>query len=162
MANVVKITLQVRDARPILWQAARDAAYYGSLTDYITLRTWNAPGARKPIADLKVDWRRKFLAAKRVVNSFGVDYFAVSEEDTVNPKGHVPYVGGRVKKLRLGSLGTIGMREGARPDPKKAEPQYKGAHHLQACDAAADKTVEFWLSTMNDQTGEESNHACAS
>ncbi len=153
MAKLVTISLEARDARPILDRAAYEAARYGSLVDYITLQTWNAPGSGS-IADLKVEWRRKFLAAKRVVESFGVEYVAVSEEDTVNPRGHVPYIGG--KRERLAGFDFV---TGAKPDPnpKNHKPQYRGAHHLEACKKAAEQTVALWAAELNKEEKESTD-----
>lgn len=89
MNTKVSLTLLADDAAPILYNAAEMAARYGALCDYITIRTYDSPGRNGPsLADSKKEWLAKFLSAKRIVESFGVEYEPTSEGETMTV--HIP------------------------------------------------------------------------
>lgn len=137
MTSKVTLTLQADDAEPILRQAAREAAKYGALCDYITRRTYNPPS--NPTPETVKCWRDLFLAAKRKVEAFGVEYESTSEEETLTL--HHPYVGG--KRVPLGNTGFHQI-VGSKPDYKHPVPCYRGEVHSNACNAAADRVVRAW------------------
>src|ERR1035437_9101297 len=101
MANKVTLTLLADDAEPFLLQAAEEAAKFGAWCDYITAKTYNAPNwGNMELADRKKEWREKFLRAKRIVESFGVDYEQTTEAETLTV--NYDYVGGKTKVVKLG------------------------------------------------------------
>ena len=147
MPNPITITLRAEDAEPFLREEARKAAFYGALGDYITKRTWDTPGGRS-LADDRQCWQREFLRAKRIVESFGVEYEPTSEEETMtvqfpmkNEKRTPVVVAGLIKYTRV---------EGGEPDYKKPEPRYRRGVHAEACIQAADRVVRRWRATLVD------------
>jgi hypothetical protein len=138
------ITLELRpaDAEPILRDAARDAAMFGALGDYMTKRTMSAPiGFGEPLADARARWAERFLRGKRIVEAFGVDYEPTSEAETLTV--HWPD-----KNEKREPVNVAGMRftrvSGGVPDPKNAIPQYRREIHAEACRQAADRVVRRW------------------
>lgn len=149
MAKTVTLTLQIPDARPILHHAAYDAAYFSALVDYVTTKTANRPGGfANSLADAKVEWNRKFLRARRVVNSFGMDYERIPEEEVINPKGYVPYEGGTRKLEKVGGVSFVRV-EGSKPNYKKAGPMFRGEAFRAACKVSAERVVTLWLKELN-------------
>lgn len=121
-AGTITLELRAEDAEPILRQAAIDAAKFGAYLDFITIRTWNAPGLGGP--NFKFDralWREIFLRAKRTVESFGVDYEQTSEPETISRYDGEPYNGAPVLISDV---------------------------HSCACRAAADRVVRRWKESL--------------
>lgn len=138
----MNVTLELRadDAEPILRKAAYEAAKFGAWCDYITARTYNPPGSP---AQRKKEWLANFLRAKRIVETFGVEYEPTSEQETLTVGYR--YVGGRAENI----VGFTVIR-GSKPDYSNPVPQYRGEVHSQACHAAADRVVRAWRRTLGD------------
>lgn len=135
MKNVT-VTLRSDDAEPILFKAAFDAAKFGSYCDYITRRTGNTPSGDPET------WKKNFLAAKRTVEAFGIEYEQVSEQETITIAFN--YVGGKRKVVNMPGIGPVGWRTGSEPDYKNPYPNFYSMVHGHACEAAARRTVRSW------------------
>lgn len=138
------ITLRLRpeDAEPILEQAARDAAYYGGWLDHVTRRTWNSPkGMSGTFEQAQMRWRKKYLAAKRIVEAFGVEIETTSEEETLTVI--FSQVGGKKKLLRIAGM-AFNEVTGSRPDYSDPRPYYRWAVHSEAAWQAASRVVRKW------------------
>ena len=80
----ITVTLRATDIEPFLRKAAKDAALFSAWCDYITTQTHNPPSwAFMSVADAKKEWLARFLQAKRIVESFGIEYEPTSEEETL-------------------------------------------------------------------------------
>lgn len=138
----MNVTLELRtdDAEPLLRQAAEDAAKYGALCDYITKRTGNCPqrGFSETLDDARKRWQAIFLRAKRIVESFGIEYEPTSEEETLTVD--FPHEGGTRKVIG----GLFAMTTGSKQNFKKPFPSYRREVHSEACRAAAGRTVRKW------------------
>lgn len=140
----ITITLDASDLEPILRKAAHEAALYGGWVDHVTRRTYNPP------QDLKwqPEWKQKYLRAKRIVEAFGVEHEATSEQETLTV--HYPHVGG--KKINRGFFVEI---VGSAPDYKNPIPEYWRGVHANACEAAADRVVRRWRESINGSAHEQ-------
>lgn len=142
MAKTITLELRPEDAEPILRQAADDAAKFGAWVDYIDRRTYDSPKGRgETLEEAKKRWRGKFLAAKRIVEAFGVDYEPTSEEEALGVYFH--YVGGSRKLKKIGGI-AFNVVTGSRPDFSNPHPQYRKEIHAEACRQAADRVVRRW------------------
>lgn len=143
--KTITIDLRPEDAEPILRQAAKDAARYGGMIDYITRKTGGVPGRewrpRDNFDDLRKEWQQTYLRAKRTVEAFGVEIEATSEPETMTIT--FPFVGGKRKLNKLGDLAFYTV-EGSKPDYKNPTPHYYRDVHVEACIAAADRVVRRW------------------
>lgn len=141
------ITLDIRteDAEPILRQYAELAARYGALVDHMTKRTVGRPSSSLPLDECKAEWQEKFLRAKRIVESFGVDYEMTTAEETLTT-----YIPDKVLKSHLVKVAGVTFRhvDKSIPDPKNAMPQYRSGVHAEACKAAADRVVRRWRAAL--------------
>jgi hypothetical protein len=145
----VILSLRGEDAKPILEQAARDAAYYGGWLDHITRRTWNSPqGMSETFEEARARWQKKFLAAKRIVEAFGVEIESTSEEETLTVE--FPHVGGKKKLVKIGGI-AFNEVTGSKPDYKDPRPRYRGAVHLEAAWAAASRVVRAWERLLSER-----------
>lgn len=142
---MVSISLAPADAEVILQQYAETAARYGSLGDYITRKTVDAPGSiylsAKHYDEAKREWHEKFLRAKRIVEAFGVECQYPTEAETLGV-----YIPSKVLKSHLVKVAgmTFEHVDKSAPDPKNSRPRYKGRVHAEACRAAADRVVANW------------------
>ena len=146
MTDKVTLTLQVDDAEPILRSAAYDAAKYSALLDYITRKTYDAPD--RPTPDVRELWTKRYLAAKRKVEAFGVDYEPTSEEETLTV--HYPYVGGKTKRRVVGGL-VFNEIVGSKQDFDHPQPAYRREGHSMACIAAAARVVRKWQASLTSE-----------
>lgn len=139
--KTVTLDLRIEDAEPILRTYAEIAAKYGALCDHITPRTVERPSHSIPLADCKKDWNDKFLRAKRIVESFGIEYEMTSEAETLTT-----YIPDKVLKSHLVKIAGMTFRhiDKSKPDPKNARPQYRSGVHAEACRQAADRAVRKW------------------
>ena len=136
MAQTIALELRPDDAEPILRQAAYDAAKNGALCDYMTERTHDAPiWGRLTVRECRKEWQARFLRAKRIVESFGIDYEPTSEAETLTI--WFDYVGGRKERTPAGF--TI-IRD-SKPDYDHPRPAYRREIHSEACKAAAERVV---------------------
>jgi hypothetical protein len=122
MTKTITLTLRVEDAEPILAEAAYEAAKFGSLLDYVPRKCWNSPrrsGVRVTHEQQNEDWRARFLRAKRIVESFGLEYEQPSEAETID--------------MLYDEC-----------DEKKLVPRYRGEVHREAAKAAAGRVVRRW------------------
>lgn len=145
MKNIT-LTIRADDAEPILLKAAEDAAKYGAWCDHITIRTYNAPRWRgMKLADAKKEWMAKFLQAKRIVESFGIEYEQTSEPETLTI-----YIPTKVLKSHIVEIAGLRMRhvDKSVPDPKNAVPEYRSDVHAEACRQAAKRAVRKWKETL--------------
>lgn len=82
----VTITLDRRDAERILLEAATEAAKWGGYLDHVTrktiLRAFGTYDTHRPL------WRERFVAAKRVVEAFGVEVEPISEAEMIGRHEH--------------------------------------------------------------------------
>lgn len=142
MAKTITLELRMEDAEPILREAAYEAAKYGAWCDYITPRTYNPPVRVTPEA--RAGWATRFLRAKRIVESFGVEYEPTSESETLTV--HIP---DKVLKSHLVKIAGMTFRhvDESVSDPKRAMPEHRREVHSQACHAAADRVVRAWKTT---------------
>jgi len=136
------ITLELRteDAEPILREAAELAARYGAWLDYVTPRTWNfSLGVND---EVRKRWHEKFTRAKRIVEAFGIDHEATSEEETLT----VSYpMKNEKRERRIGVAGLAYVSvSGGEPDYKKPRPSYRRGVHDEACRQAAERVVRRW------------------
>lgn len=143
------ISLEMRpdDAEPILRENAELAARYGAFCDYITSeRVANRPNST-PIAEARKDWLTRFLRAKRIVESFGVDYEMTTEGETLTV-----YAPTKVLKSRLVTIAGLTFRhvEKSEPDlnPKNWSPEYRRDVHAEACRQAAKRVVRKWRESL--------------
>lgn len=144
--NNVALTLRADDAEPFLRKAAEDAAKFGAWCDYITKKTGGNPkSTSESTDDAKKRWLQKFLAAKRIVEAFGVEYEQTSEEETMTINYN--YVGGKTKVMDVGGI-KFGMRTGSQPDYKNPYPYYRGDVHAEACRQAAIRVVRAWRANL--------------
>jgi len=139
MAKTVQIALLADDAEPILRRAAEDAAKYGAWLDYITRKTWDAPGRGAESREkVRREWSNSFRHAKRVVEAFGIEYEPTSESETIAI--HYPHmVGGRFE-----NVAGFRMRTGGETDYKRPEAIYRRSVHAEACRQAAKRVVRRW------------------
>jgi hypothetical protein len=145
MTDKVTLTLRADDAEPILREAAREAASYSALCDHMTKRTVGLPCHVKNIDERKKEWQAAFLRAKRIVESFGVEYDATSEAETLGV-----YIPDKVLKSHIVRVAGVAFRrvDKSVPDPKNAMPLFRGAVHSEACKAAAARVVGRWRKTL--------------
>ncbi len=145
----VTLELRVEDAEPILRKDAYEAAKYSAWLDHITKRTVSSPcsTSRDFDADRK-DWNLKFLSNKRLVESFGIDYEILSEQEVLGV-----YIPEKVLKSRIVKLAGFSIREvqKSEPDPANAQPRYQSSICLEACKQAADRVVRNWQATLTRQ-----------
>lgn len=142
MPNTVTITMLCADAEPFLRTAAEEAAKFGAWIDHITLKTYHAPSRGSlSLADSKVEWRRQFLRAKRIVESFGVEYELTSEEETLTV--YIPSKNEKRKRVMVAGMAFTEV-SGGEPDYKNPQSSYRGAVHSEACRQAADRVVRRW------------------
>lgn len=141
----VTLTLRADDAEPILRKAAYEAAKFGAFVDYITRKTYNAPGNYFVMHGQWQDW---FLAAKRIVEAFGIEYEPTSEEETLTV--HFDYVGGTRHPRKIAGMTFVEVRD-SKPDYKHPRPAYRRDVHSQACHAAAERVVKAWRETLKAQ-----------
>lgn len=148
MTTKINLTLQADDAEPFLRESAKAAAKFGAWCDHIGSRTCGRPSwGDMSLVDAKKEWMAKFLRAKRIVESFGVDYEQTSEEKTLTVGYR--YVGGKTKIVDLGpGLGKVRMNSGSQPDYKNPYPEYRRAVHEEACRQAADRVVRRWRAAL--------------
>lgn len=146
----VTITLRIEDAEPILRKAAYEAAKFSAWCDHVTNRTHRCPGRGygENLADARKRWNVKFLAAKRIVNSFGFEYEQTSEEETLTV--HIP-MKNQKRKLRKVAGMIFNEVSGGEPDYKHPEPMYRGEVHELACHAAADRVVRAWRAELENR-----------
>lgn len=139
MTKAITITVRMDDVEPVLREAARDAAMYGALCDYMTKRTGNRPtGYGELLEDARKRWQAKFLRAKRIVEAFGVEYEPTSEQETLTVD--FPWVGGK-RKLVANLFYEV---SGQTQDFKRPFPSYRREVHQEACRQAADRVVRRW------------------
>jgi hypothetical protein len=142
----ITLTLRADDAEPILREAAIDAAKFSAFLDTITRRTGNSPcNSGETLEAARKRWQKRFLRAKRIVESFGVEYQPTSEQETLTVA--YPYVGGTTKLMDVGGI-KFGMRSGSKPDYDHPYPHYRGEVHAEACRHAGDRVVRTWRATI--------------
>lgn len=151
MSRTVMLALRADDAEPVLWQAAKDAAYYGALVDFIDRRAVNSPWHMESGESLEYRrkaWQQRFLRAKRTVESFGVDYEQTTEAETLGT-----YIPHKTLKSHLVEVGGLTFRQIDKsvPDHKNARPRYLGEPHRKACNAAADRVVARWVALLKEK-----------
>ena len=142
--KMVTLTLRAEDAEPILRQAADTAARYGAYLDHITRRTVGSPAlylSKTSFDDFRKEWRAKFLAAKRIVEAFGVEHEPTSEAETLTV-----WIGMKNEKRRPLKVAGLAMVEvsGGEHDYDNTRPEYRRDVHAQACRYAADRVVRRW------------------
>jgi hypothetical protein len=138
--QVVTVTIPVDDAERVLREAAKKAAQYGALVDYVTRRTGGSVpwcGHRMRFEDARAEWKRRFLKAKATVECFGVEYEPTSEGETLT-------VGFEHKTKAMRNIAGMTFRE-VEDDFTKPRPEYRGGVHDAACEAAAERVVRQWL-----------------
>jgi len=144
--DTITLALRAEDAEPILRLHAELAARYGAFCDHITRKTVERPNAYTPIEEARAEWLAKFLQAKRVVESFGLEYEPTSEAETLTV-----YVPDKVLKSRI-VKGVAGMSfrliDKSVPDPKNARPKWRGGVHQEACRHAAERVVRRWRAAL--------------
>lgn len=142
------ITLELRsaDAEPILRKAAFDAAKFGAFVDHFTRRMAYAPHGPGTFDEKRKEWQASFLAAKRMVEAFGLSHEQTSEEETLGV-----YIPDKVLKSHVKTVGAFAFRhiDKSVPDPKNAMPSYKSGIHSDACRAAAERVVRRWHVTLD-------------
>lgn len=145
MTDKVTLTLRADDAEPILREAAFTAAKFSAFCDFLTRNTVGLPCDWNRLDERKKEWQVVFLRAKRVVESFGVEYERTTEEETMTV-----YVPDKVLRSHIVNVGGIRMRhvDKSVPDPKRAMPQLRAAVHSEACHAAAERVVRRWREAM--------------
>lgn len=143
---MITLTMQPDDAEPILRQAAEDAAKYGAWVDHMTKGTGNLPCPFRLLEDRRKEWRAAFLRAKRIVESFGVEYEMTSEAETLSIAFH--FTGGTRRLHDLGSLGKVAIVSGSKVDYSRPYPTYAGAVHAEACRQAASRVVRRWRASL--------------
>jgi hypothetical protein len=142
----IDLTLLDDDAAPILREAAEDAAKFGAWLDYITRKTWQAPSnTGERLDDARKRWQARFLRAKRIVEAFGIEYEATSEQETMT----VTYrsVGGTRTRKVIGRL-AFNVINGSRLDYDHPEPCYRSEVHAEACRQAAKRVVHRWRAAL--------------
>jgi len=142
--QVVTVTIPADEAERVLREAARAAALYGAMVDYITRRTdmmptWN--GA-KSFVEARADWQRRFLKAKATVECFGIEYEPTSESETMT----IGFENKPVRDKRGKEVIVAGLFRRVESDFTKPIPSYRRHVHEAACDAAADRVVRRWKS----------------
>lgn len=143
MSNKIALMLLPDDAEPILRKNAYDAAKYGAFVDYITKKTYDAPN--RPDAEQRKRWLSEFLAAKRIVEAFGIEYEQTSEQETLTL--NFPYVGGKRKLKNVAGMAFYEVT-GSKPDYAHPQPSYRHEVHSAACIAAANRVVKAWRKTL--------------
>lgn len=140
--KTITIELQTEDAEPILREAAKDAARWGSLADNITRNTYDYPrGHSERFDDARERYRTKFIKAKRVVEAFGVEVDQPSEGETMTV-----YEPDIVTKSHLVKVAGVTFRhiDASKPNPKGRMPSYRRGVHEEACRQAAERVVKRW------------------
>lgn len=139
------ITLELRpeDAEPILRENAMLAAKYGAWLDFITRKTVESP---KPSGTPFDQWRKniqsRFWRAKRIVESFGVEYEPTSEGETLTV-----WMGTKILKSHIVEpIKGFPMRfiDKSEDDPSDLRPQYREEVHTEACRQAANRAIRKW------------------
>ncbi len=143
MKKTVTLTIRAEDAEPILREAAYEAAKFGAWLDHITRRTYNPPSA--PTPENRARWQARFLRAKRLVESFGIDYEPTSEEETLTV--HIP-MKNETRKLKTVAGIQFCEVSGGEPDYAHPQPCYRRGAHEEACQQAAQRVVRAWRSTL--------------
>lgn len=140
-----RITLELLpdDAEPFLRRAAYDAAMFGALCDYMTKRTGSIPyrGHGESLEDARKRWQVKFLAGKRIVEAFGIEYEPTSEEETLTV-GY-PMEGGNAKRHNIAGL-ALNVIHDSKPNYDKPYPAYRRGVHEEACKQAVERVVRKW------------------
>ena len=140
MAKTVTITLPINIAEPMLRQAAFEAAEYGAWCDYFTPRTFMLPEALTP--KNRQVWLERFLASKRLVEAFGVEYQPTSAEETLTV--YIPMKNQKRKVTVVDGMRFPEIVSEGEPDYKHPVPNYWSGVHADACQAAADRVVRQW------------------
>jgi hypothetical protein len=147
MSKPITLLLQADDAEPILRQAAFEAAKFGAFCDYFTRKTVYMPPfvTHNTYDDERKEWLTKFLAAKRIVEAFGMEVEPTSEQETLTV-----YVPDRVIKSHLVDIGGMKFRhiDKSIPDTKRTVPSYRKDVHTQACHAAAERVIRAWRQSL--------------
>lgn len=147
MNTKVSLTLLADDVEPFLRQAAEEAAKYSAWCDHITIKTRNSPSwGRMRLPDAKKEWNAKFLRAKRIVESFGVEYEPTTEAETLTVA--YDHIGGKREIMKVPGIGNVGWVTGSQPDYKHPHPSFYGGIHAEACRQAADRVVRRWRQTL--------------
>lgn len=148
MSTTITLALRAEDAKPILRQAAYDAAKYSAQLDYCMKNIGNHPRwSGSTFADWRKEITDRFLKAKRMVEAFGVEYEQTSEQETLTVDWR--WVGGKSKLVRIAGI-AFNEVTGSQPDYDNPFPSYRGEVHSQACHAAAGRVVRTWLGTMQE------------
>lgn len=142
--KTITLTLRTDDAEPILRNAAFAAARYGGFLDHFTRKTVDMPNVyytRGGYDVVREEWTKNFLAAKRIVEAFGIEYEPTSEEETLTI-----YIPHKVLKSHLVNAGGVTFRhiDKSIPDPTNSRPMFRGQIHTEACNAAAERVVRKW------------------
>jgi hypothetical protein len=134
--STVNLTLRVEDAEPILWKAAYEAALYGARVDYVPRNCYDSPFSSfsKSYDECKREANEHFLRAKRIVEAFGVGHEPTSEAET----------------LTIAFPPKKGTGSTYVPNHKRPTPDYRGAVHVEACKAAADRVIRSWKQTLDE------------
>lgn len=147
-AASIHLTLRVEDAEPILRQAAFDAAKFGGYLDNVPRRIWNSPARGSKYEESRAEWRGKYLAAKRIVEAFGVEV-ELADGDFVGT--HYPHTkGGKREILDVGGL-KFAMMKGAKTDHSRPEKQWLGVRFQEAAEAAQGRAVAKWRELVGAQ-----------
>lgn len=147
MPKTITLDLRPDDAEPILRDAAERAARFGAYCDHITRRTVEGPASGN-YDDCRKQWLARFLAAKRVVEAFGVEIEPTSEPETLTV--YYSHIGGRRKLKNIGGV-RFNVVTGSKPDYKNPYPCYRRDVHAEACRQAASRVVRRWRETLRDQ-----------
>lgn len=146
MKKTVTIELPVEEAESILRSHAGIAARFGAYLDYITRRTYQMPGPEyTAFDDRRKIWNEKYLGSLRVVRAFGIEPERTSEEETLTV--HIPMKNEK-RKLRVIAGMQFNEVSGGEPDYKHPIPEHRVRVHLEACIAAAERTVRKWKETL--------------
>lgn len=149
MSKTITIELRLEDAEPILRHAAREAAEFGSLLDYVTRKTGNRrhQGHGESYEDARKRWHQRFVKGKRMVESFEVEYEQVSEGETLTVD--YQWVGGTRKIMKIPGIGPVGVTSGSEPDYNHPFPSCRGEIHAEACRRAAERVVCRWRAALS-------------
>lgn len=144
MSKTITIALCLEDAEPMLRQAAKEAAEFGALLDYVTRKTGNVRQRNmgERYDDARARWQKRYLKAKRMVEAFGIEYEPISEGEALTVGYR--YVGGKTTIRRMPGIGPVQWTEGSKPDYDHPYPEMRGEIMTQACIAAADRVVRRW------------------
>lgn len=142
---MISLRLAADDAEPILRISAELTALYSALLDYTTRRTGNCPnvGSGRTHAQARAEWQDKFLRNKRVVESFGVEFSPISEQEALTV-AH-PFL--RAGAKHPTEPRRVGATEGV-ADLTKPYPTWRRDVARDACLHAADRTVRAWRATL--------------